>query len=326
MTAGGHTPPASRRQAPATSTELVAAAIGYAAAGIAVVALHTPTPTGGCSCHAGPACGSAGKHPRLRHGLHDASGQPQIIRGWWQRWPDANIGLATGQVLDVCDIDTNDGLRQVLDILEVIRPPGPLIRTGNGWHLWYSADNLPSRVAFLPGVDWRGHSAMVVAPPSLHANGTRYTFQQSWPDTALPACPPKLRTLVLPAPRAPSTAPGPIADMNRYTQAALDGEADRVRSAVRPVIRDGRRISSGGRNDALNRAAFRLGQLAATTSVDEAEVRRRLTDAALSTGLGRAEVQRTITSGWRAGLAHPRRFGDRQARNSPAGRSTRVQP
>jgi hypothetical protein len=47
--------------------------------------------------------------------------------------------------------------------------------------------------------------------------------------------------------------------------------------------------------------------------MDETAVRRELTAAALSSGLGRAEVQRTLSSGWRAGLRHPRRHGDRQA-------------
>ncbi|MEU7906403.1 bifunctional DNA primase/polymerase [Actinoplanes sp. NPDC049118] len=308
-----------------TTADLVAAAIGYAAAGIAVLPLHTPDADGRCSCRAGAACPSPGKHPRVRHGLHDASRQPLVIRAWWSRWPHANIGLATGTVLDVCDIDTSSGLRHVLDVLDVIRPPGPLIRTGSGWHLWYAASELPSRVAILPGVDWRGRGGLIVAPPSLHATGSRYTFQQPWKDAQLPPCPPQLRTLVLPpSPSSPAPAVAPIADLDRYAQAALAGEVDRVRRAPRPVIRGGRRISGGGRNDALNRAAFRLGQLAAHTSMDEAAVRRALTDAALSTGLGRAEVQRTLASGWRAGLRHPRALGvarsvsHRRPRRAPA--------
>jgi hypothetical protein len=308
---------------PVTTADLVAAAIGYAAAGIPVLPLHTPGADGGCSCRAGAACGSPGKHPRVRRGLHDASRQPEAIRAWWARWPHANIGLVTGTVLDVCDIDTNSGLHVVLDLLDVVRPPGPLIRTGSGWHLWYAAGSLPSRVAIAPGVDWRGRGGLVVAPPSLHHTGTRYTFQQPWQHPDLPVCPPQLRAMVLPAPPPPLSAPaGPIADLDRYVRAALDSEADRVRRAPRPMIIGGRRISGGGRNDALNRAAFRLGQLAAHTPMDEAAVRRELTEAALSTGLGRAEVQRTLSSGWRAGLRHPRRLGDRQG--AAGGRARRA--
>jgi hypothetical protein len=286
---------------------LAAAALRYAAAGIAVLPLHTPAPGGGCSCHEQAACESPGKHPRLRHGLLEASRRPVTIRAWWDRWPRANIGLATGAVLDVCDIDTTDGLRAVLDLLGVIRPAGPLIRTGSGWHLWYTAGDLPSRVGLLPGVDWRGRGGLVVAPPSLHATGARYTFQQPWqPHIPLPACPPQLRTLVLPPP-PPPYGDRPIADLDRYTQAALDGELERIRSAPRPSFTGGRRVTAGGRNNALNIAAFRLGQLAGRSRMDEAGVRRRLADAAQDAGLGRTETERTIASGWEAGRRQPRR-------------------
>jgi hypothetical protein len=123
-------------------------------------------------------------------------------------------------------VDTSNGLHQVLDILQVIRPPGPLIRTGSGWHLWYSAASLPSRVAILPGVDWSGRGGLIVAPPSRHATVARYTFQQPWQNTDLPPCPPRLRAPVLPPPAPTRTPPAPIADLDRYTQAALAGETN----------------------------------------------------------------------------------------------------
>jgi hypothetical protein len=58
--------------------------------------------------------------------------------------------------------------------------------------------------------------------------------------------------------------------------------------------------------NALNIAAFRLGQLAARGRMDEAEVRRRLADTAQDAGLSREESERTIASGWEAGRRHPR--------------------
>src|SRR4051812_4350020 len=89
------------------SCDLPGSALRYAAARIPVMPLHTVRPGGVCSCGAGPDCTSPGKHPRLRHGLSEATTAAALIRRWWQRWPDANIGLATGGVLDVCDIDTS---------------------------------------------------------------------------------------------------------------------------------------------------------------------------------------------------------------------------
>ncbi|WP_433616823.1 bifunctional DNA primase/polymerase [Dactylosporangium sp. CA-139114] len=293
---------------PTSRAALLRAALRYAAAGIAVMPLHTPHQTEGCSCRDGAECGSPGKHPRLEHGVRDATTNPGLLRAWWRRWPDANVGLATGTVLDVCDIDTNDGLRAVLDLLDVVRPAGPLVRTGLGWHLWFTASALPCRVGMLPGVDWRGHGGGVVAPPSLHVIGRRYTFQQPRTSAPLPECPPPLRRLVLPPTPAPTAiAVDTITDPDRYTRAALDGELARIRAAPRPVIRHGQRIIAGGRNNALHLAAFRLGQLADRGGLDEATIWARLTDAALDVGLTPAETRRTIASGWRAGRRRPRR-------------------
>ncbi|WP_203789542.1 bifunctional DNA primase/polymerase [Paractinoplanes rishiriensis] len=292
---------------PSTRAGLLAAALRYAAAGIPVMPLHTPAAVG-CSCREAAGCASAGKHPRLRHGLRDATLRPQLIRAWWRHWPTANIGLATGTVLDVCDIDTNTALAAILDLLKVIRPTGPLVRTGAGWHLWFAASGLPSRVGLLPGVDWRGRGGLIAAPPSVHASGATYRFQQPWqPAAALPSCPAELRRLVLPRPPLPKGAAADVTDLDRYTAAALAGEVQRILLAPRPVVRDGRRITGGGRNDALNTAAFRLAQLSAGGGVDEAAVRHALSEAAQTAGLSRAEIRRTLDSGWRAGLRHPRR-------------------
>jgi hypothetical protein len=285
---------------------LLAAALRYAAAGIAVMPLHTPTPNG-CTCRQGRECGSPGKHPRLRHGLLDASTDRSLVRTWWTRWPNANIGVATGTVFDVCDVDTNDGLRLILDVLDTIRPPGPLVRTGYGWHLWSAPTGLPSRVAFLPGVDWRGRGGSVVVPPSLHPTGHRYAFTQPWTGRQmLPDCPPPIHELLVQPSAAPPAGSVPVADLDRYTRAALDGEIGRILAAPRPIIRHGRRIAAGGRNTALNLAAFRLGQLAAAGGFNAVDVWPRLADAAHAVGLPARESRRTIASGWQAGLRRPR--------------------
>lgn len=296
---------------PTAAGDLLDAALRYAAAGICVIALHTPRTAGRCSCRTGTGCGSSGKHPRLEHGLYDGTTDPTQIRRWWRWWPDANIGVATGTVLDVCDIDTHDGLRAVLDVLDLAGPPGPLVRSGYGWHLWFAGTGLGNRTAMLPGVDWRGRGGYAVAPPSLHPTGRRYTFQRPFTGPVeLPVCPTSLRRIVEPPDRPPprpgASTVGEISDLDRYTRAALDSEISRILAAPRPVIHSGQRLVAGGRNTALNLAAFRLGQLAAGGGIDQHTVWHQLTNAALDAGLDRAEAVRTITSGWHAGLRHPR--------------------
>lgn len=80
-----------------------------------------------------------------------------------------------------------------------------------------------------------------------------------------------------------------------YAEAALDDEADRVRSAP-----------SGERNHALNRAAFSLGQLVAGGELTEAQVTTTLEFAARSAGLDEGEILATIKSGLGKGMLNPR--------------------
>lgn len=266
--------------------DVLAAARRYAARGIPVLPLHTPQGGGRCSCRRA-GCDRPGKHPRLRHGLTDASTDLGQIDLWWATWPAANIGLRTGVVMDVLDADTAPGWAAVGRL--GVAADGPLARTGSGgWHLWLRPTGHGNRVRLLPGVDWRGAGGYVVAPPSLHACGARYRWRRG-PDAALPGCPPTLRRLVAgPPPAAP--VGGPVHHPARYAAVALATETRRVAGA--PV---------GQRNDTLNRAAYALGRLVGAGLLDPYTVRAQLTAAAHQAGLGRREITRTLHSGLTAG-------------------------
>src|SRR5436190_23219483 len=62
---------------------------------------------GRCTCKLGTDCPStdAAKHPRPTHGIRDADDRPEVIRKWWDRWPSANVAIATGRGLVVIDVD-----------------------------------------------------------------------------------------------------------------------------------------------------------------------------------------------------------------------------
>jgi hypothetical protein len=267
------------------------AALAYARHGIPVLPVHTPDLSGGCSCDRGVRCERPGKHPRLRHGLTEASTDPRLIELWWSRWPGANIGLRTGVVMDVADIDSAEGWHGLCHLLGGELPAGPRVRTGGGgWHFWFEPLGFGNRVALLPGLDWRGLGGYVVAPPSRHASGADYRWVRR-PGDLLPAGPAALRALIEGPPPPPHR---PIAHPGRYAQAALTAEADRVAGAA-----------VGTRNDTLNRAAFALGRLVGAGLLDPGDVVRELDAAARRAGLGRVETRRTIRSGLTAGRRAP---------------------
>jgi hypothetical protein len=277
----------------------LAAALAFARHGVPVLPVHTPAEDGGCSCGR-VTCERPGKHPRLRHGLTEASTDPRRIEMWWKRWPEANLGLRTGLVMDVADVDSAEGWQNLRHLIGGRPPAGPQVRTGGGgWHFWFRPTGLGNRVRLLPGVDWRGAGGYVVAPPSRHASGSGYRWQVR-PSAELAVAPPALLELLAGPPIEPPG--GTVAHPDRYAAVALDSAAERVARA--PV---------GTRNDTLNRAAFGLGRLVGAGMLDAWLVTQELTDAARHAGLGHAEIRATIRSGLTAGRRQPLHHDGRAA-------------
>jgi len=104
-----------------------------------------------------------------------------------------------------------------------------------------------------------------------------------------------LRSVPPPPADAFDTPASPGGGGEGYGGAALTREADNVRDAA-----------PGTRNDALNRAAFNLGQLVSGGELTEAEVTAALTEAARGAGLGEQEIRATLASGLNKGRLNPR--------------------
>lgn len=91
---------------PDRSRIALAAALDYARRGLRVFPVFEIEDDGRCAC--GRDCGrDAGKHPRTRHGFKDATTNSVQITAWWSRWPNANIGVATGEGIVVLDVDVH---------------------------------------------------------------------------------------------------------------------------------------------------------------------------------------------------------------------------
>ena len=152
------------------------AALEYAAMGWHVMPLHGVV-AGACTC-GDAACSSPGKHPRTVHGLKDASCNPESVRRWWKKWPDANVGIVTGAAsgLVVLDLDTDD--LTVLEANDIELPETRTAKTARGRHLFFRHPGTPvaNRAGILPKVDVRGDGGYVVAPPSRHISGHVYAW------------------------------------------------------------------------------------------------------------------------------------------------------
>lgn len=172
---------------------LLEAALQYAARGWVVLPLHGIRANGApcCTCRKGPACKSAGKHPRLERtgpGHSAASSDPAQIEAWWRQWPQANVGIVTGRLSGIAVVDL-DGVAGVALLAAAVAAHEPLPRTlqavsgrlGGGLHLYYAADAETPEIA-ADGCDLRGDGGLIVAPPSWHVSGRQY----AWVDVTAP--------------------------------------------------------------------------------------------------------------------------------------------
>lgn len=105
---------------------------------------------------------------RGSRGCHDATTDPGQIRAWWERWPDANLGIATGHLVDVVDIDGPDGVASWAELVDELPPTLGSVSTprAGGTHLYVAAAGVRNGAKIAPGLDIRGLGGYVVAPPS----------------------------------------------------------------------------------------------------------------------------------------------------------------
>jgi hypothetical protein len=134
----------------------LAAALAYAAFGLPVFP-----------------CWPKAKNPMTAHGFKDATTDPDQIKAWWFRRPDANIGLAIPAEMVVIDVDAATCRYDL--------PPTAMARTGRGFHHWYrtTGRQFRNRVGLAPNVDVKAAGGYVIVPPSVHENGARYEWLAS---------------------------------------------------------------------------------------------------------------------------------------------------
>jgi hypothetical protein len=254
---------------------------------------------------------AGGKKPALRGGFHAATTNPETIKRLW-RISDRNIGIPTGQIsgIWVLDIDHNDhGGAGSLHVLEAEHGRLPGTRTvltpRGGRHLWFRyTEPIPTTAGKIaPHVDTRGDGGYVVAPPSIGVNGRAYEWVGDF-EHDLALAPDWLIDLARRKPtisdRAVSAIRRPTeSSSNRYGAVALEREVIALEATP-----------AGQRNDALNRAAFRLFQLVSGGELNGEHVVEHLVGSCHRNGLiaddGERAVRAAIRSAANAGLKFPR--------------------
>lgn len=263
---------------------------GYLTAGWAVAPLHAVTAELRCTCGRAD-CSSPGKHPIARlapNGFKDAARDEVTIRRWLNAAPWMNVMLPTGreQGFVVVDLDPAHGGMDAMGRLEDRHghlPETLIAYTGGaGVHLYFQAPASPLRNSagrIGPGIDVRADGGYVVAPPSRHASGGVY----HWDDPAAPLLPMPGWLLARAQADAAATSaralPGGVVVRRR-------GSGGRWLDEV--VARFSRPVGAGGRNNALTSLAGALRRY----DVEEGAILGHLlrTNASYSPPLPEAEV------------------------------------
>jgi hypothetical protein len=150
-------------------TDRVDAALAWGARGIAVLPIR-----------------AGGKAPLVPRGLHDATTDPEMIRRWWDRWPTANIAIATGHPgVDVLDVDVRGdwsgwaALRK-LGGLGIAPTGAPAVQTPSGGiHLYFVGTGQRNGSLHAEHLDFRSSGGYVLVPPSTVTTDT-YSGTYRW--------------------------------------------------------------------------------------------------------------------------------------------------
>ena len=249
-----------QRKERAVLGELGAAALEYAKRGWAVFPLAPREKV--------PLAGS--------RGYLDATTNPERIREWWSRTPDANIGISTDHSpIDVIDVDAplgEESLEELEDRHGKLPETVVSLTGGGGTQLLFRSNGhrLPSSAATfgLPGLDTRGAKGYVCAPPSIHPSGRPY----AWNLEAHPA-------------------DMPLAELPQWVLEAANGNGAGKPVAVSPSTSA---IPEGRRNSTLTSMAGTMRR----RGMDEAAIRAALVEenAKCAPPLPRQEIERIAKS------------------------------
>lgn len=230
------------------NNELLTAALEYAAAGFRVIPLKPRD-----------------KAPLVPKWTERATADPTQIRQWWQKYPNANIGIACGAAcgrnLTVVDLDVSTDKNGLRELYDWQKEHGELPKTltvktgGGGYHYYYFTDS-PHKIGANilgagSGVDVRDAGGQIVAPPSIHKSGKRYEWADGF-DISRIADGGALLEKLLTERETGIAAPTPLNSRAVDVKPISGDITDRITAKL------GLDFSEGGRNDSIHRLASSL--------------------------------------------------------------------
>ena len=233
-------------------------------------------------------CVANGKKPLTQSGFRDATFDIDQALQWWARWPNANIGMPTGDRsgVNVVDIDvagTSSGFAAFERAALAGLADGAIakVRTPSGGiHVYYPAGKPSDQRCWQSAtahIDFRGNGGYVIVPPStLLVEKGRVPYRLFSVSSAAghPIDAASFRRFIDPQSACPMR-PGP----------SVSPEPSRLAQWVG-------RLQQGERNRGLFWAACRLAE----RGFASAAIEETLAPAAISAGLSELETAATIRS------------------------------
>jgi hypothetical protein len=263
------------------------------------------------------------KTPLTPRGFYDASRDPNQLRRWWRRWPDALIGLPTGTPtgLVVLDVDTKNGVNGFSTLAamgyaaEVSQYETGRVKTASGGrHVYFDTGGRAFRCSrgetgLGTGLDVRGDGGYVIAPSPGSGyelipldTGTWIDPRQTIATAPLAMAPgwlnvPKPERTVVNGAAVPRSS-----GLSCYGEAALDSACRNIATA-----------SAGSQEETLHRECFSIGTLAAAGGVPEhfaikclRYAAQKMRDYDQRRPWRLAEIERKVERSFYAGMNHPR--------------------
>jgi len=115
------------------------------------------------------------------------------VNEWWTKWPDAMIGIITGNLnnIFVIDVDSKQGAENLSNYIpeSLVTPTSKTPRGGQHLYFLYPEEKITIGAGVIPGTDFRGDGGFIIAPPSQNSLNKKYEWKEGLSIVDVPLSP-----------------------------------------------------------------------------------------------------------------------------------------